>query len=123
MDPRASGTNGLIKQNAALMVTRPDDIIRDLERQNRRPLFDTDKTQGLSGTPIPMAEHLETIDDQTRGTCRDEILNLLSNTPVAIDDILRHLDYPTPLILAILIELELTGHLQRNLGQTVNLIL
>ena len=44
-------------------------------------------------------------------------------TPVEIDDIIRHTNYPAQTVYLVLLELDLAGRLQRHSGGLVSLIL
>src|SRR5205823_4331783 len=74
LDPRAAGTNDLIKQGATL-VTDASDIVQALAPIMERPLrpaFREDDDEPLA--PDPRADE------------RDRIVNLLGPVPVSIDD-------------------------------------
>jgi DNA processing protein len=113
LDPRAEGTNSLIKQGAT-PVTEVSDIISvlqpimgvDLEPPMREP--DLGEEGAHEGEPAP--------DERAR------IIGLLSPTPVLIDDLIR-LSQTTPRVVRmVLLELEIAGRLERHGGSFVSLI-
>jgi DNA processing protein len=113
LDPRAEGTNGLIKQGATV-VTQVDDILSVL-----RPIlgqsFDVEAQEpGPSGGARDDAEPLP--DERTR------IIALLGPSPVLLDDLVR-LSHSTPAVVrTVLLELELAGRLERHGGGLVSLL-
>ncbi|HEV2364128.1 MAG TPA: DNA-processing protein DprA [Caulobacteraceae bacterium] len=100
LDPRARGTNGLIRQGAAL-VESAEDVLRELE--------------SLGGVQEPAAEPssppLDLQDDEIDAV-RDRLLGVLSPTPTSIDELARAAETPTQLALAALMELALAGRAQ-----------
>jgi DNA processing protein len=110
LDPRAAGTNDLIKQGATL-VTEASDIVNAvapiLERPIALPLREDD---GDSLDPDPQAHD------------RAQIVNLLGPSPVSIDDLIRISGMSPSLVRTVLLELELAGRLERHGGGLVSLI-
>jgi DNA processing protein len=95
LDPRAKGTNDLIRQGAAL-CEGADDVLRALE--DFRSFREPDRPRYEAGpTPDP---------DEA---LREHIAALLSPTPVSRDDLVRAAGAPAPLVLAALLELSLAG--------------
>lgn len=95
LDPRARGTNDLIRQGAAI-CEGADDVLRALEgldgfREPERSRFQ----------PAPCVEP----DDKLRR----RIADLLSPTPVSRDELVRATGAPPPLVFAALTELALAG--------------
>ncbi len=110
LDPRAAGTNDLIKQGATL-VTEASDIIQALAPIMERPLrpaFREDDDEPLA--PDPRADE------------RDRIVGLLGPVPVSIDDLIRMAEASPAIVRAVLLELELAGKLERQGGGMVSLI-
>jgi DNA processing protein len=114
LDPRAEGTNGLIKQGAT-PVTETSDIVtvlqpimeqRNIPRQEAEP----QPAEGgfFEGTdPAP--------DERTR------ILALLGPTAVLIDDLVRLSKSSPAVVRMVLLELEIAGRLERHGGGLVSL--
>jgi DNA processing protein len=95
LDPRAKGTNDLIRQGAAL-CEGVDDVLRALERPGGvgepeyGPLFD-----------LAPQDEIDAV--------RERIAGLLSPTPVPRDELTRMTAAPAPVVFAALVELELAG--------------
>jgi len=112
LDPRAEGTNGLIKQGAT-PVTEAADIVSVLQPimgtelpAREPPAPDGEASQGVEPAP----------DERTR------IVGLLSPAPVLIDDLIR-LSHSSPRVVRmVLLELEIAGRLERHGGGLVSLL-
>ena len=123
LDPRSTGANHLIQSQSAQLVTRPEDVLKDIEDAMKSPLRETDETNHLAGTPKPMADAIEDRLDDMREEYREIILGCLSPTLVHIDEIIRETGCTPAVTQAILLELELGGVIQRHPGGLINLIL
>ena len=111
LDPRAEGTNGLLKQGAAL-VTEAADVINVLRpilgQRTEQPVEEPDDGP-------PRLTEPETSE-------RARIVGLLGPTPVSIDDLVR-LSHSSPAIVrTVLLELEIAGRLERHGGGLVSLV-
>jgi DNA processing protein len=99
LDPRARGTNDLIRQGA-ILCEGAEDVLRVVEALPRvcepRDLFDG-------------AEIDQDAIDVAAGRLRDRAEALLSPTPIARDEIVRALGAPAPGVFAALVELALAG--------------
>jgi DNA processing protein len=106
LDPRAKGTNRLIREGATLTESA-DDVV--------------------SGLRSPARTHVREPDGASPRTARDrrckeadrirrEIEELLGPSPVEIDELVRQCGAPVPVVLAVLLELELAGRLHRHSG-------
>jgi DNA processing protein len=109
LDPRAAGTNDLIKQGAAL-VTEAADVIRAVEPILGRPVALSLRED--DGDPLA--------DDPEAGE-RERIINLLGPSPVQIDDLIRLSGSSPAIVRTVLLELELAGRLQRQRGGLVSM--
>jgi DNA processing protein len=114
MDPRAGGTNALLKDGAHI-ATSPADILQVLDSLRLGTLRDPagNDWQGADDS-APLAEP----DDKLR----DLILENLSHTPVPVDALIRAVNVPIGHVLTVLLELELAGRIERQAGNKVNLI-
>jgi DNA processing protein len=115
LDPRAAGTNNLLKQGATL-VTAAKDIVETLApilgRSVTPPgieLSSCDETD----TPPPLPDIGQ--------SDRQRVLEALGPSPVDIDEIIRATSLETRKVHIILLELDLAGRLQRRGGQLVSL--
>lgn len=114
MDPRARGTNNLIR-NGAVLVESADEIITELNTVYRTPLREPEQ---YSLEILNDSQTSEQILESTRPT----IISLLGPTPTEIDDLIRHSGEAPSTILTILLELELAGRIERHFGNRVSLI-
>ena len=113
IDPRAEGSNTLLKQGATL-VTGVADILSVLEPILGRPPPDPGAGEpDLPGRPD---------EDYDAPSVRERIVALLGPTPVTIDDLIR-LSGATPgAVRMTLLELEIAGRLAWHTGGTVALV-
>ena len=110
LDPRAAGTNDLIKQGAAL-VTEASDVINAIQPILERPIV----LEAREGDDEPLDFE---IDPGVRG----RIVALLGPSPVSLDDLIRMSGLSPTLVRTVLLELELAGRLERHGGGLVSLI-
>lgn len=94
LDPRAKGTNDLIRQGAAI-CEGAEDVLRALE--------------GFGGFREPGPERYAGGPAEVPDALREQVADLLSPTPVSRDEIVRAAKAPAPLVLAALMELALAG--------------
>jgi DNA processing protein len=118
LDPRAEGSNGLIKQGATL-VTEASDLIDALQPILGREMLGR-KTEGGFGEPEPAAP--ASPDADPAGDARARIVALLGPTPVSLDDLVRLSKSSPAIVRVVLLELELAGRLQRHRGGLVSLV-
>ncbi|MEA2934601.1 MAG: processing protein [Variibacter sp.] len=111
LDPRAEGTNGLLKQGAT-MVTEAADVIAAVA-----PLV------SLPAVPPTLEEREDSIalDDPSSGE-RDRIRQLLGPTPISLDDLIRLAGASAAMVRVVLLELEIAGRLERHGGGLVSLL-
>jgi len=114
LDPRAAGTNNLLKQGATL-VTDVSDILDTLAPILGRPtpapieLASSDET--LTPAPLPDIGQTE----------RDRVIEALGPSPVDIDELIRATGLAARKVHIVLLELDLAGRLQRHGQQLVSL--
>ncbi len=110
LDPRAAGTNDLIKQGAAL-VTEASDVINAIQPILARPVV----LEAREDDDAPL-------DFEIDPTVRSSIVALLGPSPVSLDDLIRMSGLSPALVRTALLELELAGRLERHGGGLVTLI-
>ncbi|MGV6820423.1 MAG: DNA-processing protein DprA [Parvularcula sp.] len=102
LDPRSAGTNRLIREGATL-VRHADDILEDLGRW-----------RGAAPAPPLLAEPADAGPDT--GGVRQEILDLLSPTPVHRDILVRETSAAADHVADILLDLVLEGIAEESSG-------
>jgi DNA processing protein len=111
LDPRAAGTNDLIKQGA-MLTTNAADVINAVEPIMGRPVEffarEPDDDEPLASEP----------DARDRA----RIVSLLGPSPVLLDDLIRMAGTSPAIVRTVLFELELAGRLERHGGGLVSLI-
>jgi DNA processing protein len=108
LDPRAAGTNHLIKQGATL-ITGAADIVEAIEP--------------IMGRPIELREpEPEPLAPEPHESDRARIIGLLGPTPILLDDLIRMADTSPAIVRTVLLELELAGRLERHGGGLVSLV-
>lgn len=110
LDPRAEGTNGLLKQGATL-VTEAADVVAVLEPilgQRREPSLSEPERATPAGAGEPDTD------------ARTRVIELLGPTPVGIDDLVRLANATPAMVHTILLELELAGRIARRPGGLVS---
>jgi DNA processing protein len=110
LDPRAEGTNGLLKQGAT-PVTEAADIVAVLQ-----PIAGIEPAR----EPEPAGEGAEPVepaaDERTR------IVGLLSPVPISMDDLVRLSNTSPRVVRIVLLELEIAGRLERHGGGLISLL-
>lgn len=114
LDPRSEGTNRLIREGATLVTSAADVIEALAPLIGRRP-------------PPPDVGEREEGEFQmvldAPESARQKILESLSVTPVALDEIIRMTGLTPAQVHLVLLELDLAGRLERHPGGTISLIL
>ena len=111
LDPRAAGSNRLLK-DGAILVTEASDVLDQIApiagiQLAERPV--QEEPPDFSATPPP--------GDRDR----TGVLEALGATPVGVDEIIRHTGLQAAQVFTILLELDLAGRLERHAGGTVSL--
>jgi len=110
LDPRCQGSNNLIRQGAAL-TEGAEDVLRGLGGRRIAPAPAAFAEPDLAPLPAP-AE-----DDADKA--RAIVIEQLSPSPTAVDDLVRQTDLPPALVASALLELELAGRIERHPGNRV----
>lgn len=104
LDPRAEGSNRLIR-NGATLLTQAADVLDSL----RMP-FAPDRQRLLEPEPAePIAAHPDAGD-----SARQRVESLLTAAPVDLDDLIRESHLPAAIVTSLLLELELAGRVERH---------
>ncbi len=113
LDPRAEGTNRLIRDGATL-TSSADDVIATLRPMldQQMPLFDR-LEEGDDMADLPDA-----ISEENRAL----VISALGPAPVAVDDIILHTGLKSSVVSVVLIELDLAGRIERHGNQLVSLV-
>lgn len=115
LDPRAAGTNSLLK-DGAIVTTESRDVIDALAPSSR--LFSDDE---------PVMEEPEHEDGgvfpEPQEDDRSRVIEALGPSPAEIDDIIRHTGVAAQTVYLVLLELDLAGRLHRHPGGMVSLAL
>jgi DNA processing protein len=110
LDPRAAGTNRLIKQGATL-VTEAADVINAVAPIMERPI------------ELPSREAEDEVSfDEPDDSDRARIIGLLGPSPIGIDDLIRLAKVSPTTVRVVLLELELAGRLERHGGGLVSMV-
>ncbi len=120
LDPRARGTNLLLKQGATL-VTEANDVIEMLRPLAGSSAYPTDMpTQ--PNLLSPAMEEPESYQPIATEEQRDIVIDALGPVPTDIDTLVRHTGLDTSAIQLILLELDLAGRLHRYARNQVALV-
>ncbi|BBD37718.1 DNA processing protein DprA [Aminobacter sp. Y103A] len=112
LDPRAAGSNGLLKDGATL-VTEAADVLEALAPLvGRKPFAPArlEEPPDFTATPPP-------VDGD-----RARVIEALGPVPVEVDELIRHTGLHPAQIFMILLELDLAGRLERHSGGRVSLV-
>nr|WP_210288091.1 DNA-processing protein DprA [Martelella radicis] len=113
LDPRAQGSNGLIKQGA-MIVCSPEDVLEALA-----PLSDLELP--LSGDAGEESEPEGQAQVEPREDDRLRVAEALGPSPCEIDDLIRFTGVNAAKVQLILLELDLAGRLVRHPGGRISL--
>lgn len=120
LDPRAEGTNDLLKSGAT-MVTTAADVLDALgpELQPRFSFRETSASGGYDDIPdAPQAaaapSHQSTGPPPDLDGARRQVYDILGPTPVSIDELVRVTRLPVRSVQAALLELALAGRIERH---------
>lgn len=112
LDPRAGGTNQLLK-DGAILVTDVSDVteaLAPLTGVQARRATAMEEPPDFAATPPPAEED------------RARVIEALGPVPAEVDELIRHTGLHPAQIFMILLELDLAGRLERHSGGTVSLV-
>ncbi len=114
LDPRAQGPNHLIREGATL-IRNADDILEIIRNFSgtalREPL-----------TPVQSFTSAPANDEDVPKNAQDSVLENLSFTPIALDELIRSCHLTIPVLQTVLLELELAGRIKREAGGRIALL-
>ncbi len=114
LDPRARGTNNLIRQGAHLTESA-EEIIGLMNDLFSSTLMEREPFEfKQESPPQPNQTEIE--------AARRTVINYLTPTPLAVDEIIRQCQMSSAVVSTILLELELASRLERHPGNQVSLI-
>ena len=117
LDPRAEGTNGLLKQGAT-MATEPEDVLEALEPMlSRASSFAAEPDPGMRSASALPSQHSMDLGERDL----DRVLAALGPAPIDIDELVRATGLPPRSLQVALIELALAGRIERHGHQLVSL--
>ncbi len=137
LDPRARGSNDLIRQGAQLTESAADVLANLPDHPSRQgiardPLFAEGRTSdpafatpyahpgGLSEPDPNAAEPQESPAELRRA--HSQIIELLGPSPSLVDDLIRRCQFSAAAVMAVLLELELAGRVEALPGNRVALL-
>jgi DNA processing protein len=109
LDPRAKGTNGLLRQGA-ILTESAEDVLNALGPRQATPK--------PARKPDPTARAIL----QNTDALQREILKKLGPAPVEIDELVRLLGASSAEVAAALLDLEFAGQLTRHPGQRISIL-
>lgn len=114
LDPRAAGTNRLIKDGATITLSASDVL---------EPLTAITPRDWTATAPLHFrAAFAASNDDEPAPSGRARLVEALGPSPVDVDTLIRETGLTPALVQIVLLELELAGRLERSHGNRVALI-
>ena len=117
LDPRCRGCNDLLRRGA-ILTENADDVLSQLAAQLRDAPPAPAPTPTLTTTDYARIEPARPIADDDG---LEMILERLSPTPVAVDELVRQCHLSAAAVATLLLELELAGRVERHPGNLVSL--
>jgi len=111
LDPRAKGTNRLIREGATLTESAAD-VLEVLG-----PILGRGFPEAKS---LPLFSEAAVFPDPETTQLRERITEALSPAPIEVDEVVRLSGAPAPAVQSVLLELELAGRLARHPGGRVS---
>ncbi|MBT3306505.1 MAG: DNA-protecting protein DprA [Alphaproteobacteria bacterium] len=114
VDPRARGTNHLIRQGA-ILTESAEDVFDVLNSAGRIPLSEPKPIDFKRLSALPP-------DPDECAAAQAAIEKSLSAAPTLVDEIIRNCQCSLPVVSWVLLEMELAGRIERHPGNKVSLI-
>lgn len=116
LDPRARGSNDLIRQGAHLAESAEDVLLHLPDAPRGAPLF---ATPPAWFAPEPARRFIPAIAEDSENS--SQVLDMLGGSPIAVDEVMRRCHLSPSAIQAILLDLELAGRVELLPGNRVAL--
>jgi DNA processing protein len=134
LDPRAEGTNDLLKQGATLVTSARDivDVLAPIIASGPPPAGGAEEG-GPSPVLEPLWDELDFVGEdaplfalaeegpEASADPAERIVALLGPMPVELDELVRAAGLPPGVVRSVLVELDLAGRLERHGGNLVSL--
>jgi DNA processing protein len=117
LDPRASGTNNLLKNGAHILLSAQD-IIDNYHQTN---LFTNKQRLQAKEAAAELLTPLENYQAPNE-KMRHDVEKLLSCHPIGLEELINHANCHISVVLSILLELELAGKVVRHADNKVSLV-
>lgn len=114
IEPRAGGTNALLK-DGAILVRNADDVLNEISPHDEPHL--QEPVEPFAGKATSGESGAEAASESARLALRER----LTVTPTAVDELLRDCQLPAPDILMAMLELEIAGEIIRHPGNRISL--
>jgi DNA processing protein len=118
LDPRSRGANDLLRNGATLTETAADIVAQLGPLLQGAPLPPRRMEARELPLMMPSVSAVPMVIDDDSGL--DLILEKLSPTPVAVDELVRQCQLSAATVATLLLELELTGRIERHPGNLVS---
>jgi DNA processing protein len=134
LDPRAQGTNDLLKQGASICTSADDvltalepvrpndlDVMREGAGEPGEPLWGEQALYGVDPQSTPRTRAGDEFDDLSGApyrtgdeaeAARERIVALLGPSPITLDELARAAEAPARAVRVALLELELAGRIE-----------
>jgi DNA processing protein len=116
LDPRCRGSNDLLR-HGAILTEGAEDVLTQLELQLKHPAPPPPRPTPTVMSWPPAAAQAPVADD----AALELITERLGPTPVAVDELVRQCHLSAAAVATLLLELELTGRVERHPGNLVSL--
>lgn len=115
LDPRCRGTNDLLRQGA-ILVESAEDILNTIGFCEGQSTYE-------EPLPVPFGfDYLTEEDDFSPSDLRERLLQDLSHTPISIEVLVEQGNYTPQTIMTALLDLELSGKIQRHGDNRISLV-
>jgi DNA processing protein len=113
LDPRSAGCNQLIRDGAVLVST-PEEVVELLETFTGAPRSTYRVEEDPTNFDYAELSKLEWGESKAGGDKADAIARLLTKAPIGVDELIRQSGSEAAMVHMVLLELELSGELERH---------